>query len=138
MALANQTNADRSQVNIRLCLWRNALAAIQYAPLTGMGPGPHAGFIKPFDGEEAHNTLLDWGTQVGLVGAAALVGYLAWLLWQVMRRRYYELGAMLLALYCFAMFHLVLRQPLFWFVPLLALQLALRSGTSDSNAKLKK
>lgn len=134
----SSTNADQNQVSIRLCLWRNALAVIQYAPLTGMGPGPHSGFIKPFDGEEAHNTLLDWGTQTGLLGAAALTGYLAWLLWQVMRRRYYELGAMLLSLYGFAMFHLMLRQPLFWIMPLLVLQLALRSDAGDSDAKPKK
>jgi O-antigen ligase len=127
-------NDDQNQVGIRLCLWHNALVAIQYSPLTGMGPGPHSGFIKPFDGEEAHNSLLDWGTQAGLVGVAALVGYLTWLLWQVMRRRHYELVAMLLALYCFAMFHLMLRQPLFWIVPLLALQLALRSDASVSDA----
>jgi O-antigen ligase len=133
----NPIKADQNQVNIRLCLWRNALTAIQYAPLTGLGPGPHSGFTKPFDGEEAHNSLLDWGTQAGLVGAAALVGYLTWLLWQVARRRFYELAAMLLALYCFAMFHLMLRQPLFWIVPLLALQLALRSGASDFKAKPK-
>ena len=134
----NPINADQNQVSIRLCLWRNALTAIQYAPLTGMGPGPHSGFIKPFEGEEAHNTLLDWGTQTGLVGAATLVGYLTWLLWQVMRCRHYELVAMLLALYGFAMFHLMLRQPLFWIVPLLALQLALHSDASNSDATLKK
>lgn len=134
----NPINADQDQISIRLCLWRNALTAVEYAPLTGLGPGPHSGFTKPFDGEEAHNTLLDWGTQAGLVGTAALVGYLTWLLWQITRRRFYELAAMLLALYCFAMFHLMLRQPLFWIMPLLALQLALRSGVSDSDAKLKK
>lgn len=132
------TNADQTQVGVRFCLWRNALAVIQYAPLTGMGPGAHSGLTKPFDREEAHNTLLDWGTQTGLIGAAALAGYLTWLLWQVVRRRYYELAAMLLALYSFAIFHFMLRQPLFWIVPLLALQLALRSGASRHDATLKR
>lgn len=54
----------------------------------------------------------------------ALAAYLAWLFWQVARRCQYELTAMLLALYCFAMFHHMLRQPLFWIVPLLAWGLA--------------
>lgn len=47
------SDADQNQASVRFGLWRNGLAAIQYAPLTGMGPGPHSGFIKPFDGEEA-------------------------------------------------------------------------------------
>lgn len=127
--------AGKGQVGVRLVLWCNALAAIQYAPLTGMGPGPHSGFSKPFEGEEAHNTPLDWGTQSGLVGVAALVVYLLWLLWQVVRCRCYELVAMLFALYVFAMFHMVLRQPLFWVIPLLTLQLAQRSSGGDSDAK---
>jgi hypothetical protein len=55
-----------------------------------------------------------------------------------MRCRHYELVAMLLALYGFAMFHLMLRQPLFWIVPLLALQLALHSDASNSDVTLKK
>lgn len=116
---------DPHEVGLRIDLWRNSLAAIQFSPLTGLGPGAHSGFTKPFAGKEAHNTLLDWGTQTGLVGMAALAAYLVWLLWQVARRRQYELMAMLLALYCFAMFHHVLRQPLFWIIPLLAWSLAL-------------
>lgn len=119
------SDADRSQENIRLCLWRNGVAAIQYAPFTGLGPGPHSGFQKPFEGREAHNTLIDWGTQTGVIGVAVLLAYLLWVLWQVARRGQYELTAMILALYCFAMFHLTLRQPLFWIVPLLAWGLAL-------------
>jgi O-antigen ligase len=127
-----------NQASVRFCLWRNGLAAIQYAPLTGLGPGPHSGLVKPFEGVEAHNTLLDWGSQTGLVGMVALVAYWVWLLWRVARQRRYELVAMLLALYCFSMFHLVLRQPLFWIIPLLALELATRPRLSISDADLKK
>jgi len=49
-------SANQDRVGTRLCLWRNAIAVIQYAPLTGMGPGSHSGFTQPFDGQEAHNT----------------------------------------------------------------------------------
>lgn len=55
---------------------------------------------------------------------AVLTAYLLWVLWQVARRHQYELTAMLLALYCFAMFHDMLRQPLFWIIPLLVWSLA--------------
>lgn len=126
-----------NQASVRLCLWRNALVVIQYAPLTGFGPGPHSGLVKPFQGEEAHNTLLDWGSQTGLIGLAALVTYSGWVLWRVARQRRYELVAMLLALYCFSMFHLVLRQPLFWIIPLLAVELARRSILNISNTDLR-
>jgi len=90
-------SANQDQIGTRLDLWRNAIAAIQYAPLTGMGPGIHSGFTQPFGGQEAHNTLLDWGTQAGLIGVLTLVGYLTWILIQVTRRRHYELVALLLA-----------------------------------------
>jgi O-antigen ligase len=132
---SNPIIADQNQVATRLHLWRNALAAIQYAPLTGMGPGSHSGFLNPFDGVEAHNTLLDWGTQAGVFGAVALLGYSTWMLWQVIRSRKFELVAMLLALYGFAMFHMMLRHPLFWILPLLALQLAQHADAGDSDAK---
>jgi O-antigen ligase len=89
-----------------------------------MGPGAHSGLKDPFEGVEAHNTLLDWGTQTGLPGMAALAAYFIWVFWRVARRRQYELTAMLIALYCFAMFLDVLRQPLFWIIPLLAWSLA--------------
>lgn len=115
---------DPYEVGLRIDLIYNSLAAIQFSPLTGLGPGAHSGFTKPFAGEEAHNTLLDWGTQTGLVGMAALAAYLVWLLWQVGRGRQYELTAMLLSLYCFSMFYHALRQPLFWIIPLLAWSLA--------------
>lgn len=131
------SKADETQAGTRFCLWRNAIVVTRYAPLTGLGPGPHSGIVKPFEGIEAHNTLLDWGTQTGIVGAVALLTYLAWLLWKVMLSRSFEMVAMLLALYCFSMFHLTLRQPLFWFVPLVALELALRTSMCAADAKFK-
>ncbi len=134
----SESDERPSQASVRLCLWRNGLKAIQYAPLTGMGPGPHSGFITPFSGQEAHNTLIDWGTQTGVAGMVALVTVLAWLLWQVARRRQYELTAMLLALYCFAMFHHVLRQPIFWVIPLLAWSLAASSKRYGRSASAPK
>lgn len=131
------TSADQMQVGTRFCLWRNAIVATRYALVTGLGPGPHSGIVRPFEGVEAHNTLLDWGTQTGVIGIVILFAYLVWLLWQVTRSRYFELVAMMLALYCFSMFHMMLRQPLFWFVPLLALELALRTGMHSTDANLK-
>lgn len=116
------------QVGSRVMLWLNAIEVIRHSPLIGMGPGAHSGFAQPFGGVEAHNTFLDWGTQAGLLGLAALIGYVVWLSYQVARSGKHELAAMLFALYFFSMFHHILRQPIFWILPLLALGLAVSNS----------
>ena len=116
--------SDRTQVSRRGALWRNSLAAIQHEPFFGLGPGAHSGFNGPFEGEEAHNTFLDWGTQTGIVGLSLLLAYSSWIFYTVARCRNPSITGMLLAVGLFSMFHFTLRQPIFWLLPLLAIDLA--------------
>lgn len=125
------SEADATQVGARMALWLNGVEALRYSPLIGLGPGAHSGFVHPFSGLEAHNTFLDWGTQTGLAGMIALLVYVVWLWWQVASKGVHELTAMLSALYFFSMFHYLLRQPLFWILPLLALGLAASCRRND-------
>jgi O-antigen ligase len=115
---------SHAQVCARFCLWINAIEKIKSAPLTGYGPGSHSGISSPNEAQEAHNTLLDWGTQTGVFGIAAMLAWMLWILWMVVQRKRYELAGMLIGLYIFSMFHIVARQPLFWIIPVFALALA--------------
>lgn len=95
------SDIDLSQVNVRFSHWRNRRAVIQYTPLTGMDPGHHSGLINPLEGKQAHITLIDWGTQSGILDVAPLAACLFSLIWWVVCWHQYELEAMLLEL-CFS------------------------------------
>lgn len=113
-----------NQVGTRYTLWYNAVVALERSPIFGLGPGAHSGFSGPFGGEEAHNTLLDWGSQAGILGLLLLLACSGWIFFTVVRSRHVSLGGMLIALGVFSMFHFTMRQPIFWLVPLLALDFA--------------
>lgn len=117
-------DADHNQGSVRSSLWYHAIAAIRRSPIVGFGPGAHSGFQGPFGGEEAHNTLLDWTTQTGVLGLLILALYLGWIFYTVAHYGNRPLTGMLLGLALFSIFHLTLRQPLFWLLPLLAVELA--------------
>lgn len=117
-------DGEKTQVNVRFCLWRHALDAIEQSPVTGWGPGPHSGISAPFAQEEAHNTWLDWATQSGMVGATALTLCILWIFVKLLDSGSYESLGLFVALICFSMFHHTLRQPLFWLLPLILLRLS--------------
>jgi O-antigen ligase len=98
----------------RSTLLRHGLEAWSRSPIVGLGPGAHSGYPGPFDGMEAHNTLVDWGMSTGAVGAAALVVLLAVLAARVLRARDPLPAAGLAALLVFAAFHYMIRHPVFW------------------------
>lgn len=102
------------ELTIRANLVVNGLRAIQASPVFGLGPGCHSGLDEPFQGSEAHNTLVDWGTNAGVVGMLALLGLVAWLARRLLLTGHYSLLAGLLALAVFAQFHHVLRHPMTW------------------------
>lgn len=124
-------DADQSQAGLRVRLWRHGLQAATSSPVVGLGPGPHSGYVKAFDGVEAHNSVLDWATQAGGLGVLVLLAYAAILGRLLLMRAGPEAIAMVASLACFSLFHFTMRQPLFWLLPLLA---ALLPGRVDDDA----
>ena len=123
-ATCDTPTPDGNQISVRYALWHNALVAMSRSPVVGFGPGAHSGFCGPFGGQEAHNTLLDWGTQAGALGVLVLLTYGGAIFYAVARRGNYFLVGMLISLGSFSMFHFIMRQPIFWIIPLLALDVA--------------
>jgi O-antigen ligase len=113
---------ERKQVRTRLRLWRSSMQVVSLSPIVGFGPGRHAGADGAFQGDEAHNSFLDLATMAGIPGALLLV----WLFLAVgrphrsMHDTQYAGCVILLTLAAYASFHLVIRQPVFWFYVLLA------------------
>lgn len=101
----------------RVARWRNGLSAIEKSPLVGLGPGSFSGPTGPFQGEEAHNTAIDWTMSAGAIGLMALLSLFALAAW---RSRSAPLRvALLVVLLAFTTFHFALRQPIFWLLMLL-------------------
>ena len=109
-----QVYYEGNELAIRMALIGNGIKAIWSSPLVGYGPGGFSGLERPFQGSEAHNALLDWGTNTGLVGMTALVALVAWLARRLWLAGHFSLLAGLGALAIFAQFHHVLRHPLVW------------------------
>jgi hypothetical protein len=92
------------------------------APLTGFGPGRHAGNGVPFQGNEVHNSFLDLATMAGIPAALLF----AWLLWSIaspgvrLGRDGYVACVIVGTVTVFASLHFMLRQPMFWFYLVLA------------------
>jgi|GEM_PF-72842 len=107
----------------RLNRWQFAGEAIRRSPLWGYGPGAFAGTSGIWQQQEAHNTVLDWTLSAGVLGACLLL----WL-WAQVALSLWQAGewGLLVAfggLLFFALFHYVLRQPIFWFYTLAFLSL---------------
>jgi len=104
----------------RLGLWTSAIEAIARSPLVGLGPGTHAGIGQRAGWDEAHNTLLDWGTSTGVPGALALAIVIGLSLRNAWRSRSPGLCGALAAMWTFAMFHHMLRHPALWLLVVIA------------------
>jgi hypothetical protein len=113
-------NGPDDQGSLRLRLWQQALERGIDSWLLGLGPGGHLERPFPMSPEqanfEAHNTMLDLFTQGGLLAVGSVLCLLALSVLRAFRARTYALVALLCGLGLFASFHLIVRQPMFWFV----------------------
>ena len=105
---------EGNQGSVRVGLWSNAIHALMVSPVYGLGPGAFAGIHAPFDGMEAHNTMLDWGVQTGIIGILLLLSVVALAAKRLWKKGRMDLLAGLISLSIFAQFHYVLRQPVVW------------------------
>jgi O-antigen ligase len=99
----------------RITLWRNGLKAIEASPFFGLGPGAFSGGNGPFEGMEAHNTFIDMGMNVGLVGISLYVGFLGWIAYLLIVRKEIILFTGLMTVLFYTSFHFTLRHPMYWF-----------------------
>jgi O-antigen ligase len=102
----------------RVGRWLYGFEALEDSPLVGLGPGPFSGGSGPFQGQEAHNSVVDWIVSTGLLGLVALLVLGVGAAVAVARRRRPLSGAIGIALVIFASLHYVFRQPLAWFLVL--------------------
>ena len=75
---ATDLYADAGQGEIRFTVWLNGLRALAESPLVGWGPGAFSGLHEPFEGFEAHNTLIDWAASTGALGLALHAALWVW------------------------------------------------------------
>ena len=128
--IAGGIYGEGAQGSDRMHLWSSAFEAGMSSPVVGLGPAAHARLPGYPGAHEAHSTFLDWWAMTGALGAAVLVLILAGAGWD-MARHGNRLGLCgLAALAVFSAFHLVLRQPAFWF----ALGMCYAAGASRLRA----
>jgi len=127
-AIGQGVYSEGGQGETRLMNWVNGLRAMGHSPLVGLGPGAHSGLHEPFQGFEAHNTYIDWGTNTGLLGVALQLALLTWAAWRAWRARAFALLAGFGALLVFCVFAYTLRQPIYWLLLVLTLRLTERQA----------
>ena len=103
----------------RYMVWHNGLLAWEEHPIIGNGPGAWSGFSGPYQGMEAHNTIIDWLSMSGILGGFAYVALLFFLAKGEGISINLRIAAVISVL-LFGMFHFVLRMPTLW-VALLAI-----------------
>jgi hypothetical protein len=145
--MAKGTNEETSETaNIRLEAWSRAIDRGVESGMLGLGPGPHIEIpavlvaarqeaaeplyiehpqVNGTPNFEAHNTFLDLFTQGGLIAVLSFTWIIATTFRLVHRIQLDALTAMLCGITILCIFHLVIRQPLFWF----AIAFAMVAGT---------
>lgn len=111
--IQNQLSAG-SQDTDRQLLWNHGLVAWSYSPWFGNGAGGWSGYGGPFQGQEAHNSVIDWLSISGVVGLLPLIILLIGF-FQI--KREFKLFCIfgLFSLVIFIQFHFTFRLPIFWF-----------------------
>jgi len=114
LARLNDFTSAGGQDATRFALWENGWLAMLERPLFGWGPGSWSGQTAPFEFSEAHNSVIDYITYSGLVGAFVMAAGIAAILFGALRSRQATLVAGVVGILFFALFHHTLRQPLMW------------------------
>ena len=111
-AMVNKT--EEGDASSRFPLWANSISAFAESYGLGLGPGAHSGLSKPFEGNEAHNTILDIAQQGGVVSLAAYGVLLFLALKGAIDARSPVAVGIAAAVLIEQMAHYTLRQPLGW------------------------
>jgi len=111
-----EVSDDGDQGSIRFALWENGIEAIYLSPLWGWGPGAWSGLISPLSGAEAHNTYIDWATKTGLVGLSAILILNFLCLKRAFFTNRIAFFSIMTGVLFFSFFHLIIRQPGYWFL----------------------
>jgi O-antigen ligase len=134
---ATNTLEDNNQGEDRFKLWTEAIHLGVGSWMLGLGPGPHLtskDYKRPPPAKfEAHNTILDLFTQGGIIAVFSFVWLLATTSFVAYRAGLTALATLVCALGVFSMFHLIVRQPIFWFSIALCLAAAeaIRKAPAD-------
>ena len=104
------------QAGTRVTLWRHGMEAVSMSPAFGWGPGAHSGFETPFEGTESHNSYIDLAAQAGLPVALGVIALCGLAMAFATRSGAVPIALGLLSLAVLAVFHNLLRQPVFWFM----------------------
>ena len=138
-ALESIDKTESADANGRFPLWINALDGIVQSAFMGVGPGGQSGPIAPFQGEEAHNFLLDITLQGGLLSLLAYLFLLYSLLRHVLGQRSLLAACVVLAVLTQQISHYTARQPIAWLYLLLPLTLVVqRPRPAESTLKLRR
>lgn len=119
---ADDVYNEGSQGSDRVLHWRLGIEGIKMSPLFGFGPGSYSGFTRPFEGEEAHNSFIDFTLSTGLIGLIVLCTMLT-LFFKILWTNKFLFAAGI-SMLIYIMFGFFLRQPFFWFNLLLIVELA--------------
>lgn len=122
-ALESIDKTESADANGRFPLWLNAVDGIFQSALLGVGPGGQSGPQAPFQGDEAHNFLLDITLQGGLLSLLAYLVLLFCLIRHVRRQRSLLAVCVLLAVLTQQVSHYTARQPIAWLYLLFPLAL---------------
>jgi len=117
---------ESGQGDIRFTVWLNGLRALAESPIVGWGPGAFSGLHRPFEGFEAHNTLIDWGASTGGLGLAMHAALWAYCAWRALSVGALPLFAAVIAMAIDSMFGYNLRHPVYWLLFTMVLLLTQR------------
>ncbi len=108
--IASSGDQDATRYN----LWANGITSGLERPLTGLGPGAWSGLEGPRGVEEAHNTVIDYFSNTGIIGGAIMVLGILAISFRSIIRLNANAAAGLAALLVFCTFHNMVRHPLLW------------------------